>query len=420
MKEWGLQQRIDSDILIIGAGITGLSLASFLETDNYLIVEKDSEIGGYCKTTIRNGFVWDYSGHFFHFNNQQIKDYVLENIECEIKTVKKKSHISYKDRYIDFPFQNNIHQLSTNEFIECLYDLYHRGNDKVNTFTDYVVNTLGRSICDKFIIPYNEKLYACDLNKLDFDAMGRFFPKLTMFEDLLSELRNNKKTESYNDTFIYPTGGSIEFVKSLYKRVNEKNVLLNTKIIGIDLENKIAQTNNGYIKFNKLVNTMPFDTFMELTGKKVDNLSSNKVVVFNLGFDLPTDIESNWVYYPGDEIFYRVGLYNNIFNTDRMSLYVEIGMDKHQEVVEETLLKKVLKDLEESGVVVGQKLVDYQMIVMNPAYVHITKESKEIYNNWCKKNNPKGLFSIGRYGSWTYCSIEDNIIESKELSIRLI
>ena len=181
------------DILIIGAGITGLSLASFLETDNYLIVDKDSEVGGYCKTTIRNGFVWDYSGHFFHFNNQQIKDYVLENIECDIKTVKKKSHISYKDRYIDFPFQNNIHQLPTNEFIECLYDLYHRGNEKVNTFTDYVVNTLGHSICDKFIIPYNQKLYACDLNKLDYDAMGRFFPKPTMFEDLLSELRNNNK-----------------------------------------------------------------------------------------------------------------------------------------------------------------------------------------------------------------------------------
>jgi protoporphyrinogen oxidase len=408
------------DILIIGGGITGLSLASFLETDNYLIVDKDSEVGGYCKTTIRNGFVWDYSGHFFHFNNQEIKDYVLENIECDIKTVKKKSHISYKDRYIDFPFQNNIHQLPTNEFIECLYDLYHRGNEKVNTFTDYVVNTLGHSICDKFIIPYNQKLYACDLNKLDYDAMGRFFPKPTMFEDLLSELRNNKKTESYNDTFIYPTGGSIEFVKSLYKRVNEKNVLLNTNIIGIDLENKIAQTNNGYIKFNKLVNTISFDTFMELTGKKVDNLSSNKVVVFNLGFDLPTDIESNWVYYPGDEIFYRVGFYNNIFNTDRMSLYVEIGMGKTDEVIKGDLLKKILEDLIKVGVVTNHTLVDHQMIIMNPAYVHITKESKEIYNDWGKKNNPNGLFSIGRYGSWTYCSIEDNILQSKELSVRLV
>jgi protoporphyrinogen oxidase len=250
--------------------------------------------------------------------------------------------------------------------------------------------------------------------------MGRFFPKPTMFEDLLSELRNNNKTESYNDTFIYPTGGSVEFVKSLLKRVNQDNILLDTEIISIDLENKIAQTNNGYIKFNKLVNTMPFDTFMKLTGEKVDNLSSNKVVVFNLGFDKPTDISSNWVYYPNDEIFYRVGFYNNIFGTDKMSLYVEIGMNKTDRVIEEDLLNKILDDLIKVGVVTNHTLVDHQMIVMNPAYVHITKESKEIYNSWGKKNNPNGLFSIGRYGSWTYCSIEDNIIQAKELSIRLV
>ena len=404
---------INCDTLIIGAGITGLSLASFLDTDDYLIVEKDSEVGGYCKTTIRNGFVWDYSGHFFHFNNQEIKDYVLENIECDVITVNKKSHIYYKNRYIDFPFQNNIDQLPTDEFVECLYDLKNTGSGEVNTFTDFVKNTLGESICDKFIIPYNQKLYACDLNNLDYDAMGRFFPKPTNFDDLLTQLKNKNKTQSYNDTFIYPTGGSVEFVKSLLKRVNQDNILLDTEIININLTTKIAQTNNGYIKFNKLVNTMPFDTFMKLTGEKINNLSSNKVVVFNLGFDKSTDISSNWVYYPNDEIFYRVGFYNNIFKTNKMSLYVEIGMDKNQEVDKQILLKKILEDLEKSGVIVNQKLIDHQMITMNPAYVHITKESKEIYSEWCQKYNPQGIYSIGRYGSWTYCSIEDNIIEAK-------
>jgi protoporphyrinogen oxidase len=403
------------DTLIIGAGITGLSLASFFDTDDYLIVERDSEVGGYCKTTIRNGFVWDYSGHFFHFNNQEIKDYVLENIECDVVTVNKKSHIYYKDRYVDFPFQNNIDQLPAGEFVECLYDLRNTGNGEVNTFIDFVKNTLGESICDKFIIPYNQKLYACDLNNLDYDAMGRFFPKPTNFDDLLVQLKNKNKTESYNDTFIYPTGGSVEFVKSLLKRVNQDNILLETNVISIDLENKIAQTNNGDLKFNKLVNTMPFDTFMKLTGEKVDNLSSNKVVVFNLGFDGPTDINSNWVYYPNDEIFYRVGFYNNIFGTDKMSLYAEIGLEKNQQVDEVKLLEKVLVDLSRVGVVKEHNLIDHQVIVMNPAYVHITKESKEIYDNWSQKNNQDGLFSIGRYGSWTYCSIEDNIIQAKNL-----
>jgi protoporphyrinogen oxidase len=137
--------------------------------------------------------------------------------------------------------------------------------------------------------------------------------------------------------------------------------------------------------------------------------------VFNLGFDKPSNLESNWIYYPGNEIFYRIGFYDNIFKTNQMSLYVEIGMDKNQEVNEEYLLNKVLEDLVKVGVVNEHKLIDHQIIIMNPAYVHITKESKKVYDDWNKKNNPNGLFSIGRYGSWTYCSIEDNIIQSKEL-----
>ena len=55
--------------LIIGAGITGLSIGSFLEDQNYLIIEATDSIGGYCKTIKKDGFVWDYSGHFFHFKS---------------------------------------------------------------------------------------------------------------------------------------------------------------------------------------------------------------------------------------------------------------------------------------------------------------------------------------------------------------
>ena len=55
--------------LIVGAGITGLSYAMFKGNNDYIIVEKESEIGGYCRTIKHNGFVWDFSGHFFHFQD---------------------------------------------------------------------------------------------------------------------------------------------------------------------------------------------------------------------------------------------------------------------------------------------------------------------------------------------------------------
>ena len=63
--------------IIIGAGISGLSYAAFRPGGDYLVLEAEDRMGGYCKTTRRNGFVWDYSGHFFHFRQPDIKDFVM-------------------------------------------------------------------------------------------------------------------------------------------------------------------------------------------------------------------------------------------------------------------------------------------------------------------------------------------------------
>jgi protoporphyrinogen oxidase len=400
--------------LILGGGVTGISTASFLN-DDYIILEKNSEVGGYCKTTIQDGFIWDYSGHFFHFNNEEIKDYVIKNVDCEILEVNKITKIYYKNNYIDFPFQYNIHQLPKEEFIDCLYDLFKRGDVNQTTFKSYVKSTLGDSISNKFIIPYNEKLYACDLNNLDHNSMGRFFPKIIDVNELLEKIKNKKNLPSYNDTFIYPVNGTFEFVKSILKRVNSENIKTNTEVKKIDLKNKLVFVDNETYKFKNLVNTLPFNVFLNLCEEKND-LSYNKVVVFNLGFDLKSIEKNHWVYFPGNEIFYRVGFYDNILSQNRMSLYVEIGMKVGDEVNEGVLLDRVLSDLKMSKIITDHKLLSYQMVVMSPAYVHINKKSKDIYENWCNLNNKNGIYSIGRYGSWTYCSIEDNIIEGKSIS----
>jgi len=386
---------METKTLIIGGGITGLSAASFLPHPDYLVLEKDSTPGGYCKTTIRGEYTWDYSGHFFHFNNPEIKNYILGNIESKMLQVTKITDIDYNRNIIDFPFQFNIDQLPEEEYKECLEDLNNLGETDLSTFKSFVKSTLGQGICNKFIIPYNEKLYACDLDELECDSMGRFFPK--------------SKSKSYNDTFIYPEGGSYEYIKSVLKRLDNNKILLNTELLELDLENKIAKTSKGDIKFEQLISTLPFNKI-----NPNPKLSANKVAVFNLGFDKGSSIKTHWRYFPGNEVFYRVGFYNNILGQEKLSLYVEIGLNEFGRAHEEVLLDKVLADLQSCGVIDNHQLIDYQFLTMNPAYVHITKDSKEIYNEWCQKYNPQNIYSIGRYGSWTYCSIEDNIIEAQQ------
>lgn len=388
------------DVLIIGGGITGLSLASFLKKRDYLVLEKSQTLGGYCKTKIAGDFVWDYSGHFFHFKNDEIKNYIFENMESEVMEVKKITDIYYNGQIIDFPFQHNIHQLNKKEYEECLTDLENCNQVDNTSFKSFVKSTLGNGICDKFIIPYNQKLYACDLDTLEYDSMGRFFPS-----------RENKK--SYNETFIYPKKGSYEYIKSILKRLDPEKVLTHTEVLSLDLDKKIARTNLGTYKFNSLVSTLPFDVLLGLLNQEND-LSANKVVVFNLGFDKGTDIKTHWRYFPNDEVFYRVGFYNNILNQDKLSLYVEIGLTQTQETNQHELLKKVLLDLKKVDIIDDHKLMDFQFLIMNPAYVHITESSKKTYDEWAQVNNPNQIYSIGRYGCWTYCSIEDNIIQAKE------
>ncbi|MBL8787924.1 MAG: FAD-dependent oxidoreductase [Deltaproteobacteria bacterium] len=414
--------------LVIGAGISGLSFLNWLEPAlrDFLVVEADSEIGGYCKTVVQDGFVWDYSGHFFHFKHPDIERYLVERMPGQkVLKVDKVSWIRHGDRYIDFPFQKNIHQLPHAEFLDCLHDLYFRPEGKPQSFRDMLYQKLGRGIAERFLVPYNEKLYATDLATLDVDAMGRFFPHA----DIADIIRNFRQADnaSYNAHFTYPEGGAIQYVHALAKDLDPQRILLGEKVTAIDLRQKVATTSKGrQIRYEQLISSAPFPALLAMTGLAWDPTlyTANKVLVFNLGFDRKGPTEPHWIYYAArDLVFYRVGFYDNIFGADRMSMYVEIGLpaDAANPSADEIegYRERVLADLAKVGVVDGHHLVSHHHVLLDPAYCHITRRSQADVADKKATLGAANVHSIGRYGSWTYCSIEDNIVEARALAARM-
>jgi protoporphyrinogen oxidase len=415
--------------LIVGAGISGLATAAFMKDRDVCILEADAEIGGYCKTVKQDGFTWDYSGHFFHFKHADIEAWLRERMPGqEVRTIEKASFIAYGGQLVDFPFQKNIHQLPQAEFIECLYDLYFaRSGDVARpeppsqaNFKEMLYARFGRGIAEKFLIPYNEKLYACDLATLDRDAMGRFFPHA----DLPDIIRNMRVADNatYNATFTYPRGGAIEYVKALASAVPADAVSLSERLVSLDLRRRVARTSSREIRYERLVSSAPFPALLRMCGLTHDAsaFTWNKVLVFNLGFDKKAEKGRHWVYFPGKETsFYRIGYYDNIFDTDRLSLYVELGFPRDavlgpSEIT--SLRKRVLEDLAREKVIDGHELVSHHSVVMDPAYVHITRASLAEFARLSRILRANGVYSIGRYGGWTYCSIEDNIVEARALA----
>lgn len=405
--------------IIIGGGITGLSYAMFSEDSDYLILEKEGELGGYCRTTKRNGYIWDYSGHFFHFQDAAIKDLILSGITTEIADIDKHTRIKYKDRLIDYPFQKNIHQLPKQELIDCLYDLFMVRDSSYSTFQEMLFYKFGKSIAEKFLIPYNEKLYACHLDTLDKEAMGRFFPYAEK-EDIIRNFKS-KENDSYNNKFIYPRGGAIEYVHSISNRLDHSKIRLNTGVKNISMSDHIVILSSGEsIHYDRLISTVPFPQLLHLAGLEYDHsiYTWNKVLVFNLGFNKKGhNTTDHWLYFPEKKYcFYRVGFYDNILGENKMSLYVELGFEKEAIITPSEWLERILFDLRLAGILSeGQTLIDYENIIMDPAYVHVNTRSIADVKQKKSILADNDIYSIGRYGSWCYCSIEDNIKEAKIL-----
>lgn len=415
--------------LIIGAGISGLTFANYCNGE-YIIVEKENEVGGYCRTIKRNGYVWDYAGHFFHFKTEEFKKKFLSKMsKNDIVYNDKCTKILYKNNFVDFPFQTNIHQLEKEEFIDCLYDLFNKEEkDSYSNFLDMLYGKFGKSIVEKFLKPYNEKLYATDLKNLDVDAMGRFFP----YADKEAIIKNMKKQEvnSYNSSFLYPKNGAFSFIKVLYDNLDKEKILLNSTIIEINTKKKYAVLSTGEkIEYEYLINTMPLNKFLELLGgyeELIDKMSYNKVLVFNLGFDKSSPLckKEHWLYIPDQKTnYYRVGFYNNILGQDKLSMYIEIGYGKNQKIDKKEIdkqLKLTLKNLEKDNIISkDMKLVDYESIIMDPAYVHIETETTKKIEKAKEKLEKNSIYTIGRYGAWIYNSMEDSMVAAKELAEKI-
>src|SRR6201999_2358662 len=110
----------------------------------------------------------------------------------------------------------------------------------------------------------------------------RFFPQAS-----LSEIVRNMRApdnSSYNQTFTYPRGGAIEYIKALASAVEPGRISTHERLLAIDLERKVARTSRRELRFEHLVSSAPFNRFLALTGLAHDPsvFSWNQVLVFNL------------------------------------------------------------------------------------------------------------------------------------------
>jgi protoporphyrinogen oxidase len=417
-------------IIIIGAGISGLTTAYFLKKP-YEILEAKPYAGGLCASFYEDGFVFDCSGHFMHVKNKEIKN-TIEKLTRGLLKIERNAAIYAKNKFIPYPFQANLYYLDYKTKKECVDGALRRKDVQISSsmpFLTWSEAMFGSGITKHFMKPYNQKLWDYDLNKMTAEWTGDFVPKPDAKSIVKTAYLKNKKIYGYNSIFYYPKlNGCGALIDGLTKNIK---VNLNSKTQKIDVKNKIVLCSYGKVyKYNRIVSTQALPELLnQITNlpsnvkSAAKNLLSNSVRCVNISVKSEKGIpkklkDKHWIYFPESQFpFYRAGIYSNVNAANApkgsYSFYVEFSsLNENYKNVE-----NLLDDFKKLGFIRKKdKIAAVNIIDMPYAYVIFDdkrKKSLQIIKEFLKEC---GIFSIGRYGAWEYSFIEKNMIDAKALA----
>jgi len=436
------------DTLILGGGLTGIAsayhISRALPDEEILIVEKSQFFGGFCRSVVKDGFTYDYSGHLLHLRRDETRRWVFDLMKNNLREVERDSRIFSEGRLVRYPYQMNLYGLNTETIKECIrgvVEAHLKGNtpDASGSFLKWSNDVFGSGITRHFMKPYNEKLFRCSARKFNAEWCGGFVPRPSVEETIIGALSDNApRGVGYNATFFYPKNGGIQsLVSAIMEKLtsnNNNNVSMRTALqaesMDLDARN-ITFSDGSIIKFRRLVSTIPLPDFAIICGmKKIsERLRATSVVCFNIGVRGDADHNIHWIYFPeGKYNFYRVGFYSNINPASApegfYSMYVEVSLPHGQKKNIARVLKDSVSGLLSLGLIPSfNSIVSLDIRYMPAAYVlydfNRSAALGAIAREIKKFPSGKDVYLLGRYGAWKYSYMEESLYEAMNLAGKL-
>ncbi|MDD4939428.1 MAG: FAD-dependent oxidoreductase [Candidatus Omnitrophica bacterium] len=425
-------------IIILGAGLAGLSAAWHLQKRGIdcQIFEKETEVGGLCRSKKINGFTFDYDGHLLHFKHRYTLDLVKELLGNNLVEHRRNSWIYAFGTYVHYPFQANLYGLPPSIIKECLIGFiqaqkngHHR--QKCKDFLSWVKRAFGSGIAKHFMIPYNTKFWTLPPKELTSEWLDGFIPVPSLPQLLEGTIEESNKEFGYNARFWYPKKGGIGSLPSAFaERI--RNIHTGCAISEINLKNKEIKFSIGNgEKFDYLISTIPLPEISNLirslpeeVRKSFKKLKWNSIFNLNLGVKEEDALGRHWIYFPHKEpCFFRAGFFNN-FASDlaparHTSLYAEVSYSTGRTIDKGKIASQIIKDLRKAGIVGEHSGILVRDINdIEYGYPICDKNYKlargKILGELAKHN----IVSCGRYGSWRYMSMEETMLEGKTATDR--
>lgn len=321
---------IQTKYLILGAGPSGLTLAAMLKQNginDFIVLEKEEEAGGLCRSKLIDGSELDIGGgHFLDVRNKHVTDFLFQYMpEEEWNLYQRNSMIQIGDKLIDHPIEAHIWQFDVHEQIDYLKAIAtagcNLGVDKPEKFVDWIYWKLGKKIADDYMLPYNQKMFGNMLNELGTYWLEKL-PNVSFDETIMSCLeRKPYGKQPGHACFYYPKKfGYGEVWRRIGQYLGE-NVRYKEEVVELVPEERIVTTRGNSYCAEKIITTIPWSSFRivkcaEAILTELKQLHHTSIIVDYVSDKIETD--AHWIYYPDLNLpYHRVLMRCNFLENSR-------------------------------------------------------------------------------------------------------
>ncbi len=415
-------------VVVLGAGLAGMSAALHLQKRKigYRIFEKLDWPGGHAITTEDSGYRFDRTGHLLHLRDDEIRRDVLRWIGDDHEVVQRRSVIWSSGTYTRYPFQANTFGLPPEVANECLLGFleahYDNPEGEPSNFEEFCLRHFGEGISRHFMIPYNCRLWGVHPREITSAWCQRFVP-LPKLEDVVAGAVGLTRELGYNTNFVYPRRGIGVLSEAMASEIPD--IELGRRPTKIDHAEKEIHFTDEIVEYDLLVNTIPLNAVVDLLDSPPDaaraaagRLRCSHLYYLDAALNTPCGKDVHWIYVPEAKYpFYRVGCYSHfspqMAPPGKASLYIELA--DREEPDFDRLMHDVTAALTEMSIIskpadlafARLRKIDYAYVIFDHAYY----DSLAVLEPFLEDS---GILSVGRYGQWTYCSMEDAMIFGRD------
>lgn len=305
--------------LILGAGPSGLTIANKLkqrgETD-FLVLEKETEAGGLCRSTNVDGSPFDIGGgHFLDVRRPEVNKFLFGFMpEEEWDIYSRDSQIDINGNMINHPIEANIWQMKIEDQVEYLKSIAiagcNVGAPMPESFVEWIYWKLGNKVAENYMLPYNNKIFADELNELGTYWLEKL-PNVNFEETILSCLKKQAYgTQPGHAKFYYPKKYGYGELWLRMADAIDKNVLYGACIKSINFDTRTVTTVDGSsYSAENIITTIPWMEFDKIVGMPMDIQLSIKKLKFSSietrYHDKKLNTTAQWIYYPNQDLPYH-------------------------------------------------------------------------------------------------------------------